>query len=230
MDTEQFLADLEARIDPAVEDALRAQWVDFADGRFGGDIFSPRRAAQSPAGVEWPSVRVNAALDDFDSMALQQYADCSRMLAAGDGRLLCVRCNYGTGILPSLFGAELFVMDDETDTLPTTRPLPGGADAARALLDRGAPDLHAGLGGRVFEMAGRYAEIGRRYPKIGRHVTVYHPDTQGPMDVCELLWGSGHLPRRRRRARAGQGPARPGHGDLRPLHARVGAAGAAEGR
>jgi len=40
-------------------------------------------------------------------------------------------------------------------------------------------------------MAERFVEVGRRYPKIGRHVTVYHPDTQGPMDVCELLWGSG---------------------------------------
>jgi hypothetical protein len=191
MDAERYLADLEERIDPQVEERLRADWVDFCGGRFAGDVFSPRRVAAPAPRVEWPAVRVNAALEDFDAMALQQFADCSRMLAAGDGRLLCVRCNYGTGILPSLFGAELFVMEDALDTLPTTWPIPGGADAARALLDRGVPELHAGLGGRVFEMAGRYADIARRYPKIGRHVALYHPDTQGPMDVCELLWGSG---------------------------------------
>ncbi len=191
MDTERYLADLEARIDPAVEEALRAEWVEFADGRFTGDIFSPRRAAKSAPAVEWPQVRVNAALEDFDAMALQQLGSCSGMLAGGDGRLLCVRCNYGTGILPSLFGAEMFMMDDETNTLPTVRPVPGGADAARRLLDRGVPDLRAGLGGRVFEMAERFVDVGRRHPKIGRHVAVYHPDVQGPMDVCELLWGSG---------------------------------------
>jgi hypothetical protein len=191
MDIERYLADLEARIDPQAEERLWGEWVDFCDGRFGGDIFSPRRAAKSPPGVEWPAVRVNGALEDFDAMALQQFGACSASLARGDGRLLCVRCNYGTGILPSLFGAELFMMDDETNTLPTTRPIPGGADAARALLERGVPDLRAGLGGRVFEMAERYNDIARHYPKVGRHVTVYHPDTQGPMDVCELLWGSG---------------------------------------
>jgi hypothetical protein len=191
MDIERYLTDLEERIDPEVEERLWKEWVDFCDGRFSGDIFSPRRAVQAPPSVEWPQVRVNAALEDFDLMALQQLGACSEMLTRGDGRLLCVRCNYGTGILPTLFGAELFVMDDETNTLPTVWPLPGGADAARALLDRGVPDLHGGLGGRVFEMAGRYADIASRYPKIGRHVTVYHPDTQGPMDVCELLWGSG---------------------------------------
>jgi len=28
------------------------------------------------------------------------------------------------------------------------------------------------------------------YPKVRRWVAIYHPDLQGPMDVCELLWGS----------------------------------------
>ena len=27
------------------------------------------------------------------------------------------------------------------------------------------------------------------YPKISKYVTMYHPDTQGPLDICELLWG-----------------------------------------
>lgn len=194
MDIAPYLHDLEERIDPRVEDRLWAEWAAFSDGRFTGDVFSPRRAALSAPKVEWPAVRVNETLDDFDKMALHQLSACSRMLASGDGRLLCARCNYGTGILPSLFGAELFLMDDETNTLPTTRPLsggPGGADAIRVLLDRGVPDLRAGLGGRVFEMAERFLDIGRRYPKIGRCIRIYHPDTQGPMDVCELLWGSG---------------------------------------
>jgi uroporphyrinogen-III decarboxylase len=30
----------------------------------------------------------------------------------------------------------------------------------------------------------------KKHPRISRYVTIYHPDLQGPMDVCELLWGS----------------------------------------
>jgi len=186
----QYLDDLAARIDAADEERLWAEWLDFTDGRFAGDLFSPRRSEPRPPALAWPEVRVNEALDDLDRMALQQFRTCSDMLAAGDGRILCVRCNYGTGILPTLFGAELFIMPDETNTLPTAMPLPGGREAIERLLDRGVPDLDTGLGGRVFEMAERFLEIMRRYPTIGRHVHLYPPDTQGPMDVCELLWGS----------------------------------------
>jgi hypothetical protein len=65
------------------------------------------------------------------------------------------------------------------------------ADAVKALLDRGVPDPHIGLGGKVLAMAERYRELFEPYPKIRRYVHIYHPDMQGPMDICELLWGSG---------------------------------------
>ncbi len=29
------------------------------------------------------------------------------------------------------------------------------------------------------------AKIAHQYPKIGRSVSVFHPDLQGPMDICE---------------------------------------------
>ncbi|NOY80572.1 MAG: hypothetical protein GXP31_06160 [Kiritimatiellaeota bacterium] len=187
---ERFLDDLENRIDPAVEARLHGEWTQFARGEFRGDLFSPRRVASTAPSVPWPSTSVNRAIESFEQMALQQFATCSAALARGSGALLCVRCNYGTGILPSLFGAELFVMPEETDTLPTVKPLADGKDAVRALLDRGVPDLRAGLGGRTFEMAGFFLECLRSRPRVGQWVTLYHPDLQGPMDICELLWGS----------------------------------------
>ncbi len=184
------LADLDRRIDAEVEDRLHSDWRAFVGGDWRDGIFSPRRLRAAPPGVPWPEARVNAAFDDYDWMALQQFGMCSRSLEAGDGALLAVRCNYSTAIVPSLFGAELFMMDDETNTLPTSVPLKGRGDAIQSLLDRGVPDPRAGLGGRVFDMAERYLEFFRRYPAIGRYVSLYHPDLQGPMDVCELLWGS----------------------------------------
>jgi hypothetical protein len=192
---ETYLDDLEARIDPAVEQQLHTDWLDFTEGRFDGDLFVAKRPRPSPPGVEWPTVSVNAAIADFDQMALQQFQTCSNMLADASGRLLCVRSNYGTSILPSMFGVELFVMDDETDTLPTSWPI-ADLDRIRAIVDAGPPDIDDvaasdTLAGRTLQMAERFAGIKRRYPKIGRWVHFYHPDLQGPMDVCEVIWGSG---------------------------------------
>ncbi len=202
-----YLEDLERRIDPEVEEGLWTAWTDFADGNATEEIFSPRRVKAAPPGLDWPHVTVNEALDSYEAMALQQLGACSQALAEGTGAVMAVRCNYGTGILPTLFGAELFVMDPELDTLPTTVPLGGlastnlaaslapadstrAAEAVKALLDRGVPDLRGGLGRQVFEMADVYAELFAPYPKIRRYIHLYHPDMQGPMDVAELLWGS----------------------------------------
>ena len=188
-DLKKHLDDIEQRIDPVDEKRLLEEWTDFAEGRFAGKVFSPRRERTSPTGIDWPEVRVNEALEDFDRMALEQFGMCSEVLEKGEGAVLNVRANYGTIILPLLFGVEPFVMSDEANTLPTATPL-READEIRRLVDAGVPDLGAGYGPRVFEMGERFAAIAREYPKIGEFVHVYHPDLQGPLDVCEIVWGS----------------------------------------
>jgi len=187
---EKYLADLEERIDPQAEEDLLAQWKAFTDGQMESGFFAPRRRHASPPSIPWPEVRVNQALEDMELMALQQFSLCSRALAEGWGLLMCVRANYGTGILPSVMGAPVSVMPDETNTLPSVRPLPGGREAVQRLLERGVPDLRAGYGGKVFAMGEYYLDLMKDYPKVSRFVHIYHPDLQGPMDVCELLWGS----------------------------------------
>lgn len=185
---EACLEELENRIDPEVEERLQAEWEAFTDGRFSGGIFSPRRAAARPAGVTWPAVSVNRAQVELEAMVLQQYGACATLLARGGGALMTVRANYGTAIMPTLFGAALFVMEEELNTLQTAKPL--GAHAMAALVERGIPDMRAGLGGAVLDAGKRFAEIAAQYPKIGTYVHIYHPDMQGPMDLCEMLWGS----------------------------------------
>jgi hypothetical protein len=183
------LDDLEARIDPQQEERLLQQWVDFSKGRFQGDVFSPTRPSPAPPRVEWPRASVNAALVDYEAMALQQYGACSQQLTDGSGAVMNVRCNYGTSIIPLLYGVEPFLMDEELDTLPTSRPL-NDVDAIRRIVDAGVPELRGGYTERVFEMVNRYTKIARDYPKVGRYVHIYHPDLQGPMDICEVVWGS----------------------------------------
>jgi len=187
---EKYLQDLECRIDPQVEEGLFGQWRAFADGRHGEEIFSPKRPRPSPPSVAWPHVLVNDALEDCEAMALQQLEMCSKALAEGSGALLAVRCNYGTAILPSLFGGELFLMERDIDTLPACRPLAGGAEAVRRLVDKGVPDLNSGLGAATFRMGQYFVQLLRDYPCLSKHAYIYHPDLQGPMNVCEMLWGS----------------------------------------
>jgi hypothetical protein len=86
---------------------------------------------------------------------------------------------------------NLFIMDDRYNTLPTSEPVPGGTEGIRRRVDAGAPDLRAGLGPRVLEMGQRFVAALADFPRVRRYVYVYHPDLQGPMDVCEVLWGSG---------------------------------------
>lgn len=187
----KHLDDLEARIDPEVEGALHDDWARFTEGKFRGDYFAPGRKRKAPARIEWPRVSINDTLDDFDLMALHQFRVASDSLANGDGALMWVRCNYGIGILPSVFGAEIIAMDRGMDTLPTARPVPGGKDAIRKCIKNGIPNLGTGLGAKVFGMGRRFMEVTGPYPLVRKYVHVIHPDLQGVMDVCEVVWGSG---------------------------------------
>jgi hypothetical protein len=177
------------RIDAGQEKQLLSEWIDFSDGRFKGDLFLPLRDRPIPPQTVWPEIKINNALENFDAMALQQYKMCSDFLARGSGSMMGVRPNYGSSIIPLLFGVEPFVMPEEMNTLPTSRPL-NDCRAVRRLIDAGVPDLNKGYGVKIFEMAQHFQAIGRQYPKIGRYIQIYHPDTQGPFDICEVVWGS----------------------------------------
>ncbi len=80
-------------------------------------------------------------------------------------------------------------MDREIDTLPACRPLEGGSDAVKRLLDRGVPDLDSGQGEIVLRVGQYFRQLLREFPKLAEYVYLYHPDLQGPMNVCEMLWG-----------------------------------------
>ena len=186
----KYLDDLESRIDEAGESDLLAQWINFTDGGIPSGIFRPKRNYAAPAKIGWPFISCNDAIADADRMIVAQLSAVSDVIATGHGALPNVRANYGTGIMSSLFGAELFIMDDAHNTLPTTIPHPDGADAVKRLLDAGIPDFKTGLGGKTLEMGARFAEAFAPYPKISKWVSIYHPDLQGPVDIAELVWGS----------------------------------------
>ena len=186
-ETLALLDDIERRLDPDTEEDFRAQWRDFLYGKFDGEIFSPRRRLISLPTVDTRHVNINYAIEDYDAMLRHQLNGVAWALHSSS-TAPCLRANYGTAILSCLFGAELFIMPFETDTLPTSRVL-DGTDTVRRLVERGVPDLRVSLGRKVFEFGEICAELFSRYPKIQQYVTMYHPDLQGPLDICELLWG-----------------------------------------
>jgi hypothetical protein len=186
-ETIALLDDLEARLDPETEEDYRRQWENFIENRVDvSGYFHPCRKNKKKPGVTFPQISINDALADYETMLCAQLAGASAQLA-GDG-IPSVRANYGTGILSSLFGAEIYLMDANLNCLPTTRVL-GDGENARRLVEAGIPNLETQFGRSVFEMGEFFNEAFSKYPKIQKYVSIYHPDLQGPLDIAELLFG-----------------------------------------
>ncbi|MBI4979740.1 MAG: hypothetical protein HZC28_19840 [Spirochaetes bacterium] len=186
-----YLDDLSRRIDSVKEHELQGQWKQFIGGGIDDSIFAPKRSYTAAPKIVWPKIIYNEALKDPDGMLLREFAGASGVLASGTktGTFMCVRSNYGPGILASVFGCPITVLEDHYDSSPQARHFESFDDIKR-VLDAGVPDLSQGFGPQVFALGERYREIQQKYPLIAEHVHVYHPDLQGPIDVLELLWGS----------------------------------------
>lgn len=186
--TVRLLNDIENRISPETEEDYILKWKDFWAGKCDDVIFAPHRKSVSAPTVALIDININDALADYDLMLYTQLVGVSKALSSGKGAL-SVRANYGTGILTSLFGADIFVMPRSQNTLPTTRSF-NDTDKIHGVLEKGIPSFDMGFGKNVFEFGEMCREVFERYPKISKYVYMYHPDTQGPLDIAELLWGS----------------------------------------
>ena len=187
MNLHPFLADLEKRINPEEENRLEREWLTFVDLQLNEGVFSPARTPQ-PSALDWPKVPINDGIEDSELMIYTQLRAASEVLAGTVGELMCYRSNYGTAIIPSMFGAEIFMMPRSYDTLPGSRTLPGGRVGVLSALEK-APDFSLGFAGRVFETAERFLKLLEGYPKVKRYMHRYNPDLQGPFSLCDALWG-----------------------------------------
>ncbi len=188
IDVTPYLDKLENAIDLDAERTKMDTWkrvLDFEPTEGGFIACQPRYTDTTS---DWPTIPINDAMKDLPLMLLRELWPAYTVICQKTWSIPNIRCNYGTAILPSLFGAEMFWMADELDTLPTNKPM--GEAAIDRILDAGMPDLSAGLGRKVFETAEYFKETLAPYPKIRQAVRLYHPDLQGPIDVVELLWGS----------------------------------------
>ncbi len=186
-ETIALLEDIENRINPEVEEDFINQWKAFINNKTDDIIFKPKRKLTSKSSLERQNININDALLDKELMLLKEMQGVSNALES-ESNNTAIRANYGTGIMTSLFGAKIFTMPYENDTLPTTYSF-NNDDKIREAISNGIPELNKGYGKDVFETGEFYKEVLSKYPKISKYVKVYHPDTQGPLDICELLWG-----------------------------------------
>jgi len=97
----------------------------------------------------------------------------------------CLRPNFGTGIVASMFGAEIVLREDN---MPWARPI--GPDGARAVLEAPLPETDAGLGRKVREQYEFFHHALEPHPRCREAFEITLPDLQGPFDTAEMLWGS----------------------------------------
>ena len=194
-ETKWLLENIEENIDVAEEDRLNNEWISFWNGTLNEGYFLPKRNAKDMAEVKakMRHVLVNEALDDFDKMLYQQLEGVVHLMSSDIGKVLSVRPNYGTPTLASYFPIEIVKMIDAQDCLPANYPVRGGIETISKIIDNNSIDIfsHDCFGKKALEMGHIMTEIFSKYDKTAKYIHIYHPDTQGPMDLAEIIWGSG---------------------------------------
>ena len=99
----------------------------------------------------------------------------------------CLRPNLGTGIIASMFGATIRLVENN---MPWVMSL-GGLSSLQAIVDAPLPDVRSGLGQRVIDQYDYSHHALSAYPRCRAAFELTLPDLQGPFDTAELLWGSG---------------------------------------
>lgn len=174
---------VEAALDPAHLAQTRQLWEDCRHYR---PIPHLPLVCMCPA-PDWPQYSMDEIQSDMEKMLVSELAHVYASCLVKEDSLPAIRANYGTGILPSLFGCE--IMKFEHNTLPAALPL-HDTDRIRAQVAAGIPDLRGGLGGRVLDTVTFYVEALKPYPKLREWVAIDLADTQGPLDAAEVAWGS----------------------------------------
>ena len=188
MDLYKILNDIETRLDETEEEVVLSRWKSFADGTNESEPFQSPGRTPKPVGYDIPYIHINDAVKDEELMLISQFVSVLRALSEGHSGILTIRSNYGVGIIPTMLGAEPFIMPYDAHTLPNARHL--SKDKLERLAESDLPDFNAGFGASVLSVGEKFMEIKEKYPKIDKYVRIDHPDCQGPFDLCELLYGS----------------------------------------
>jgi hypothetical protein len=135
---------------------------------------------------DWPSFPYNDSFADMEKMLLNELRAVFIRNQLKDYSPLNIRANYGTVIMPSIFGAGYTLTET---SMPWSYHLEN-RDKIKTVIDKGVPSLETGLGKQCFDTARYYMETLDDFPKLSRAINIFHPDLQGPFDIAHLIWGS----------------------------------------
>ena len=136
-----------------------------------------------PPPASWPHFKYVETFYDKDKMLISQLANVYSHCLLQDDAMLCVRANYGVGIIPSGFGSEI-VVQQEVDNMPWVKQ-PVLTKEPPEIGDLKDPDPYEdGLMKTALETEEYFVK------KLdGTGIQVYLCDTQGPLDIAYLLRG-----------------------------------------
>jgi hypothetical protein len=98
----------------------------------------------------------------------------------------CLRPNLGTGLVASMFGAEVCLKENNPPWI-----MPVGEQRIRDIATGPLPDLRSGLAARALDQYAFFGAMLSDYPHCRQAFQLTLPDLQGPFSTAELLWGPG---------------------------------------
>lgn len=187
LDLQELLAYLENHIDPEHQEQVEQLHIDAMDFK---------QVHHLPLAVYYPiDPRINPfpyskSVSDMHKMMYNELAGLGtnvlNSVEIRDEYPLQIRANYGIGVICSLFGLESVV---KMDNMPWVTHLES-LDDLRPIVDRGVPELDAGLGQKVRQCCEFYREMLAPYEKCSRYIHITQPDLQGPFDILHLMLGN----------------------------------------
>jgi len=143
----------------------------------------PPISISCPPPEPWPTFTYAETFVNPAKMLISQLAPVYSHCLLGDDGVPCVRANYGVGIVPSGFGAEIVVREGHDQMPWVKKPFLNGDPPDLSKLCEPDP-REDGLMARVIETEEFFAD-----QLEGTGISVYLCDTQGPLDIAYLIRG-----------------------------------------
>jgi len=184
----QILAYLEPRADS--EHTARARACHRSALDYEADDRAPLVLYLPYDGSAGPTYSVAEALADPAKLMVNEllagFTSIYHAVDLRDDAPYCLRPNLGTGLIASMFGAEVRLLADNP---PWVGPL--GEQRVREIVVSPLPDVSSGLLTRALAQYEFFSQVLAQYPACQKAFQLTLPDLQGPFSTAELLWGGG---------------------------------------
>lgn len=200
----EILADLEERVDPARQERVRKKYIRALDWEsverlplavsypFPSEQLSVKSdSLQNPKGenerasLSWvysPKERFYDPEKMFINQLLVGFGSIYLNDRVRDQLPFTIRGNFGTVIVPSVYGAEIRFTEGNT-------PWSSGSENFDAYLDMDPLDFGKSIFDRVYSRYEYYREVLSKYPRLRKSIAVVLPGLQGPLEVAASLLG-----------------------------------------